>query len=374
MRFTVKRERFLKGLNVAARAISSKVAMPVLENFKIELTDRGLFITGSNLDFTIKTQVPFKSGEEEIIRNYKEGVVLVEAKKLTNFVNRVDSEEVTLDIIDSTVAVVYDNNASNQRLSCIRPEEYLDIDLEATGEKLTLAASDFNNLVNQTAFAASVNERQRPVLTALNLEASNSTLTATATDTFRLARKVININSQANFVANVPAKMMIEVSRMLEGCDSIDIAVSDKKALFTIGTTVVATRLIGEDYPSTKNIVPRMTNYTLEVNAADLIHAIDIVSSVFDDGKNTVKLSMSEDSVVVSTKSSNGNTSDSKINIFKYVGSDLEILFNSDRVIAAVKALACTDVTLAFVAEMRPFVVENALDDSVVQVVTPNRY
>ena len=48
MRFTIKREEFLKGLNIAARAVSSKVAMPVLENLKLELTDRGLFITGSN--------------------------------------------------------------------------------------------------------------------------------------------------------------------------------------------------------------------------------------------------------------------------------------------------------------------------------------
>ena len=33
MRFTIKREEFLKGLNIAARAVSSKVAMPVLETY-----------------------------------------------------------------------------------------------------------------------------------------------------------------------------------------------------------------------------------------------------------------------------------------------------------------------------------------------------
>ena len=37
MRFTIKREEFLKGLNVAARAISSKNAKAVLENFKLDL-------------------------------------------------------------------------------------------------------------------------------------------------------------------------------------------------------------------------------------------------------------------------------------------------------------------------------------------------
>ena len=38
MRFTIKREEFLKGLNVANRAVSSKIAMPVLENLRLDLT------------------------------------------------------------------------------------------------------------------------------------------------------------------------------------------------------------------------------------------------------------------------------------------------------------------------------------------------
>ena len=39
MRFTIKREEFLKGLNIASRAISSKNAKAVLENFKLEIVE-----------------------------------------------------------------------------------------------------------------------------------------------------------------------------------------------------------------------------------------------------------------------------------------------------------------------------------------------
>ena len=69
MRFTIKREEFLKGLNIASRAISSKNAKAVLENFKLELNEKGLFITGTDENISIKTQVPYKLGEEDIIRN-----------------------------------------------------------------------------------------------------------------------------------------------------------------------------------------------------------------------------------------------------------------------------------------------------------------
>ena len=44
MRFTIKREEFLKGLNIASRAVGSKVAIAVLNNFKLDLTETGLLI------------------------------------------------------------------------------------------------------------------------------------------------------------------------------------------------------------------------------------------------------------------------------------------------------------------------------------------
>ena len=367
MRFTIKREELLKGLNIANRAISSKIAMPVLENLKFELTDRGLFITGSNLDISIKTQVPFKLGEEEIIRNYKEGVALIKAKIISDVVRKQDADEITIDVVDSTVATVNAKGYEVQ-LTCMRPDEYPDLDLDASGTKLSLSSNDFVTMVNQTAFAASTRE-QYPILTALNLEARDGILTATATDSARLAKKTINIPLGVEFLANVPAKMIVEVSHLLEGKDSIDIAFSDKKALFTIGTTVIATRLIADNYPNTKNIVPKNTSSSLEVNANDLMKAIER-ATIFSPER--VNLSMSEDSFVISAKAQADSTAE-KIELFKYVGPELKIALNSSFVIAAVKALGCADVTFAFVGEKKPFIIENASDDSIVQIVTPMR-
>ena len=371
MRFTIKREEFLKGLNVAARAVSSKNAKAVLENFKIDLNERGLFITGTDENITIKTQVPYKLGEEEIIRNYKEGSILIKAKLIVEITRKMDSDEITLDVIDSTIATI-SNNRSEYRLNCVKVDEYPDLDLEANGTQLTLSRVDFDILVSQTTFAASLKE-QRPILTALNLEASNGVLTATATDSARMARKTLNIPLDVEFVANVPAKMMNEINHLLEGRESVDIAFSDKKALFTIGTTVVATRLIAGDYPNTKNIVPKVTNYSLEVNANDLMKAIDRANILSIDRENIVDLSMSEDGIEISAKSSQVGSAVEKIDVFKYIGQSLHVSFNSSFVIDAVRALGSADVTFAFVGEMKPFVIENASDDSVVQIVTPVR-
>ena len=371
MRFTIKREEFLKGLVIANRAVASKVSVAVLANLKLELTENGLFITGSNYDLTIKTQVPYKLNGLDVIRNYKEGATLINAKLITEITRKMEAEEITIDVIDSTIATISDNK-SEYRLNCVRPEEYPDLDLEPNGTTLTLSKIDFDMLVSQTAFAASLKE-QRPILTAINLEASNGILTATATDSARLAKKDISIPSDVNFIANVPAKMMIEVDHLLENLSGLDVAFSDKKALFSLGRTVVASRLIAGDYPNTKNIIPRNTSYHLEVNSNDFIKAIDRANILSMDRENVVDLSMSENGIEISAKSQQVGSAIERIDVFKFVGMDLKVSFNSEFVVAAVKALGSEDVTFSFVGEMKPFVVRNASDDSVIQIVTPVR-
>ena len=373
MKFTIKREELLKALNIASRAVSSKVAVPVLKNLKLELDEKGLSIMGSDYDITIKTVVPYSIGDTEIIRNYKEGAALIGSRFITEITRKLESEEVTFDVIDTTIATISDsNNTSQFTLDCIRPEEYPDLDLESSGTKITLSRNDFSLLVSQTAFAASLKE-QRPILTAMNLEAVNGILTATATDSARMARKTMQVPFDAEFVSNVPAKMMVEVDHLIENQDSVEIAFSDKKALFTLGKTVIATRLVDGDYPNTKNIVPRVTNYSLEVNASQFVKAIDRANILSLDRENVVDLSMSEHGIEISSKSSQIGSAVEKIEMFKYEGAPLRISFNSEFVLAAIRALNCEDVTLAFVGEMKPFVVKNAQDDSIIQIVTPVR-
>jgi DNA polymerase-3 subunit beta len=371
MKFTINREEFLKGLNIASRAVANKVAVAVLANLKIELDERGLFITGSNYDLTIRTFIPYKSEAKEIMRNYKEGATLINGRIITEIVRKMDAEEVTLDVIDSTIAVISDTHFES-RLNCVKPEEYPDIDLEPTGTEIKLTKDAFSSIVSQTAFAASIKE-QRPILTAMNLEADSGSLVATTTDSARMARKVLKIAENIRFVANVPAKMMVEVDRLMEGTAAVSVSLSDKKALFTLDRTIIATRLVAGDYPNTKNIIPRSCNYFLEVNASELAKAIDRTTILSIDRENVVDLSMSEFGVEISAKSSQVGTAVEKLETYKFEGQSLKISFNSEFVLSAIRALNCEDVTFEFVGEMKPFVVRNASDDSVIQIVTPVR-
>ena len=370
MRFTIKREELVKSVGIAFRAITNKISYPILENLKFDLDENGLCISGSNFEITIQTTIPLKTEEKEIIRNTKFGSVLIKGKLVSDIIKSMDDEEVTFDVIDNSVTIT--DNHSEYRLNCMNFRDYPDLDLEGNGTELILSKDDFNKICDQTAFAASIKD-QRPILTALNLEANNGILTATATDSARLARKTISIPNDVNFVVNVPAKMMVEVDHLIENLENVSISISDKKALFKFDKTLVATRLIAGDYPNTKGIVPKNINYELEINSEDLLKSIARANILSLDRENVVDLSMGDEEVVISSKSSQVGSSIEKIDNYKFSGQNLKISFNSEFVSSAVRALQSEEVTLCFVGEMKPFVIKTTKDDSIIQVVTPVR-
>ncbi len=371
MRLSVDKEQLLKALNNAGKAIAPKSPLPLLANFKVELNEKGLEVTGSNNDITIRTTVPYMIGDKQIITNTVPGSTLINAHLLGDIVRKMEGNVISLDVIDNAIAKV-DDGHSSFKLNCANAEEYPDIDLEPSGTDLTMDCQQLEDLVAQSAFAASTKE-QRPILTALNLEAGENELIATATDSARLARKSVHIDSDVRFRANVPARTLIDITHLMEGSAAVTFYVSDKKVLFTFDNTVVSSRLISGDYPVTRSIIPQNFNYFLQVNSQELLNAMDRVAVLSSGKESVVKISMREDHVEVSARSDSNGSANEPIQTFQFSGERLEVSFNSLFVIDAIKALKSEDVTICFQAEMRPFVVKNPKDDSVIELITPMR-
>lgn len=367
MRFNVNREYLLKALQMVSKAIPQKAEIAILQNVKMSLNEKGLELIGSDNNMTIKTRVPYMVGDTELIRNAKQGETLVQAKLILEIVRKSESEYIDFELIDNSILKISYGDVVN-RPNTIRAEEYPEIDLNINGATFDIPTNELTKLIEQTAFAASTKEI-RPVLTAVNLSACDGLLTATATDTARLARKTIEIDSNETFSVNIPAKKMLDIVHSFEGESSVTIAISDKKASFSFGNTVISTRLINVDYPNTKNIVPKSFNYYLEVNAHEFLSAMDRVS-LFG---GVIKLIMTEDEVEMISRSAIAGSANVKLSTFQFSGERLEISFNSQYVSDAIRAVGSEDVTISLIGEMKPFVVKNVKDDSIDMLVTPLR-
>ncbi|MDY2914161.1 MAG: DNA polymerase III subunit beta [Candidatus Enteromonas sp.] len=372
MRFTIKKDHFLKALNTAAKAAPVKSAIPAFSNIKLDLNEKGLELTGSNGDLVINVTVPYMIGEQEIIRNANIGKTLVSAHYITETIRRMEGNEISFEVVDNSLAKI-DDGRTSFKLVCANAEEYPDLDLEETGHYFEARTSDITDLVEQSAFAASTKEA-KPVLAAVNLDCNGEgLLVATATDAARLARKSIQIQSDVAFRANVPSKALLDVIHLFENASTVKVAIDDKKALFHFGTTIVTTRLIPGTYPVTKDIIPSSFKYFLEVNSQELLNAMSRVSILSTEKDSAVKLSMKDDEVEVYAKNEMSGSATEKIQTFSFTEGSLTVSFNPAFIIDAVKALKAEDVTLCFQNEMKPFVIRNPKDGTTVELITPMR-
>ena len=370
MKFTINRAKFLKLINIGNIAIMPKSPTPAYLNFKLDMSDLGLTLTSSNGDLTITSSCPLQENDKVIIADYEIGSTLISAKFLSDIVRKLDSESVTIEIVDNVIAKISDTK-SQFKLNSMRSEEYPNLDLEENGETIIFSGDDLKKIISQTAFAASTKE-VRPVLTAINVKTNGDVIDFIATDSYRLSKKSHPLDQEVSFTANIPVKTLNEVSKMIDGGD-IEVNISLNKVVFTYGDTKIYSRLIAGDFPKTNNMFPSNYPYILQVNSSNFISAMERVSLLAIERENIVKLTVSSEGCSISSKSEQIGSADEVIENYRYSGDRFEISFNVNYLIDAIKAAQSKDVVLSFVGEMSAFRVTSPVDNSIVQIVTPVR-
>ncbi|MCF0232309.1 MAG: DNA polymerase III subunit beta, partial [Enterococcus sp.] len=308
---------------------------------------------------------------KEIIRNYSLGSSLISAHFLTEIVRKMEGTELSLDVIDESIAKIDDGN-SVFKIPCVNVDEYPDLEIEATTPGFSIPCTDFVKLIEQTSFAA-LDKDTRPILMAINLKAENGKFTASATDSARLSRKSVPVDSGIRFNVNVAAKTISDITKLFENNYEINIASANDRMVLSFGQTIISTRLISGDYPVSDSIIPQNFNYSLQINAQHLLNAIDRVSVLSSDKAAVVKLSMTSDNIEISSSGDQNGSGSEKLSMIQYRGERLEIAFNALFVTQAVRALGIEDVTLKFIGEMKPFVIVDPKDDSIIELITPMR-
>ena len=137
-----------------ANPVPKPAPTPAFLNFKLDMKEDNLEITGSNNDLTIKSSLPVQTEDNIIISDYTCGSTLISAKYLLDIVRKLDSDTLTIEVIDEVIARISDEKSKFQ-LNSMRSEEYPDLDLSISGKKVMFPCDDFKRIINQVAFAAS---------------------------------------------------------------------------------------------------------------------------------------------------------------------------------------------------------------------------
>ena len=373
MKFTIKKEVLMEAINKVSKAISSRNVIPVLAGIKFELTSKKLVLTASDNDITIQTFI--NCDDEEIIKVKEEGSIIIQGKYISDIVRKLPDKYINIEVVDELKILIYTEN-SEFNLNGISESEYPNIDLGESKSHIELSPSVLKEIVNQTAFATSIDEN-KAILNGINFNITGNMLECNATDSYRLARKVIKLDkvSKENQNIVIPSRNLVEFTRIIDDSDEmIEIHIFNNKILFKYQNLLFQSRLINGTYPNTSNLLPKDHLVKLHFNINNFYDVVDRVSILTSDkDKNTVTLETDGNNLIMKSSSAEIGRVEEKMTITKDQEIDVKVSFSSKYMMDALKSFNTETVELHFVGEIKPILLKSSEDESLTQLVLPIR-
>lgn len=367
MKFVIKKNILLDNLLNTSKAISNKNLIPILTGIKFELKEEGLYLSASDSDISIRTFIP----KEKIENVMCLGSVVISGKYIVEIVRKLPDTEIVIEVIDGYNMIIQ-TVGSEFNLNGIDPNEFPNLDLGETKNPIVLNPIIFKSIINQTFFATSLSET-RPLLTGINFKLNGNLLEVIATDSYRLARKQIDLKDvDANeFNLVIPGKNLVELSRIIEDDkENIYMHIFNNKVLFMYKNLIFLSRLISGTYPVTSNIIPNEFKIDIECDYNSLFDMIDRASLLTSDkDKNTIKLELKNRELTISSNSPEIGKVEEKINIDN--DDEISISFSSKYMLEAIKSFNSEKVHLLMNNDNSPIIVKSDKEASLIQLVLP---
>ena len=277
MKFQVNKDVLSEAVSFAVRLLPQRTTLPILGGILIEADANALRL--SVFDYEVSAQA------EIVAKVETSGRVLVSGRLLSEIASKLPNAPV--DFTTDGSKVVVSCGSTKFSLLTMPVEEYPTLP-EIPAISGTITGEAFSNAVHQVAVAASKDD-VTPVLTGVQLEAGEKSISFVATDRYRVAlREAAWTSNPAGIgaVALVPARTLQEVAKTFgnQGEISISITKSDDREMiaFKANNRSVTSLLLKGNFPPVKSLFPDNIENFAVIATQDLIDSTRRVSLVLE--------------------------------------------------------------------------------------------
>ena len=376
MKFEIMRDYLLASLNDVMKAVSSKTTVPILTGIKIDVTNEGVSLTGSDQDITIQTFIPAEENGQQIMTITTTGSIVLQARMFNEIVRKLPTNEVEIEVTNGFATYIR-SGKSEFHLIGQDAIEYPLLPEVSAEEQFTIPADLLKSIIRETVFAVATSE-SRPVLTGVNWNIQDGELICVATDSHRLARRKTKLEQLPSGVSSVviPGKSLNELNKILEdSTNPVQVVMTNQQVLFKADNMLFFSRLLEGNYPDTSRLIPESYQTNVTINGKSLLQAIDRASLLArEDRNNVVRFETLEGNAIeISSNSPEIGKVQEQIQVESLEGETLKISFSAKYMMEALKAIDGQDVIIQFTGAMRPFILRSVHDDAILQLILPVR-
>lgn len=346
MIITINKNKFLIALQATEKIIARNLNLPILNNILLKTEKGRLKISSTNLEIGINYWIGSKIKEE--------GEIAVPAKIITDFIQNIQDEKITLTTKKNTLLINSDHYRS--QILGFDTKDFPIIPEIKEKPILKIPSQILKNAFISISDSTAISET-RPELTGVFTQIEKSCIQFAATDGFRLAEKIIPFenNSQNSFI--IPRPTVFEVIRIISGLEEdIFLSLSNNQILFSGSDFQLVSRLIDGQYPDYKRVIPEKFISKALFNKEDFQKQIKL-SSIFSSSIFDIKLSVQNDKTFISAKNQDrGEINSSISSILK--NEPFDIAVNYHYLLDGLKIINTQKIVLEFTGNGSPLVIK----------------
>jgi DNA polymerase-3 subunit beta len=364
MKFSISRDALLKPLNLVAGVVERRQTLPILSNVLLSLEGKKLSLTGTDLEVELVGRVELDSAGVD-------GEITVPARKLVDICKSLpDGSTIELSV-ESGKAMVKAGR-SRFTLSTLAATEFPSVE-EGVGElTLDLPQTTVKRLIERTAFAMAQQD-VRYYLNGMLLELKSGRLRMVATDGHRLALCTApEPVSAGDASVIIPRKGVLELSRLLEGEESISLVIGSNHVRASNPQFTFTSKLVDGKFPEYERVLPKSPDKTVIGDRLELKQAFARTAILSNEKYRGVRLKLSNDTLDIMANNPEQEQAEEVVAV-DYKGDKLEVGFNVSYLLDVLSVLDGKQVRMSLADSSSSALLEEAEAGDSLYVVMPMR-
>ncbi len=360
MNVQVPRKQLADTLGHVERIIPSRSSNPGLSLLKIELTERGLVFTGSNMDIDIRAVL---TADVE-----GDGTVALPAQVFGQVVRALPGEMVELAFNDTELGISSASYATKLQLVTPESAPVLEFPESYPGG---LDGLTFARALNHVRYAAAVAEYQA-IFRGVKVELADHKVRTVATDGFRLAYYTLEISSGLEADLVLPARSVDELGKLLSEGEA-RLALSEGQLSVSTGPFDLNLKLMEGVFPDYQRVIPSAFPVSVTLEAKTLSEAVARVAVMADKtANNRVDLFIKDSAMQITAEGSYGRSQEA-LEVSQEGGDpEIALAYNAKYLIDALSPID-GEMRISFSGVTSPSVLGDLGDAGYLAMVVPLR-
>src|SRR5690348_17702319 len=276
VKLSTSTSELLAQLQTVSRVASTRSAVQALSGVQIAAGGDGDgHVELRATDMEVGLRVPLDARVE------RPGTVVLPARLLLDVVRTLRSGDVSLELRSAEQDVEIVGGTARFHIRTLRTEDFPPLPEPGGDQVVAMPAPAFVDTIARVSRSASRDET-RPVLTGILVSASGEELRMVATDSYRLSVKETRLDAalDGSFEANVPARALQELTRIVQhgSADQLAVSVRANQVIFEAAGVVLSSRLIDGQFPNYRQLLPDTYEHELQLAGTEVTEVVRRIS------------------------------------------------------------------------------------------------